>query len=271
MTLKEKYGEWAFVGGGSEGMGGEWCNKVASEGMNVVVTGRHKEVVDAKVAQLKADYGVEARGITIDFGEIDAPVKAAEAVKDLEIGLLIYNAGLASMELFPDRDVDFEMYRLNVNVRSGLYLALTFSKGMAQRHKGGIILMSSTAGLVGTPYVQTYSATKAYNLTLAEALWAELKPFGIDVMAVIPGNTIGQNFKEVPAGTPGYQTGAEVVAEALEAFGTEPNVITGEWNRQQMAGVFSRETRKAYVLQMASFLESIREEHGTGAEAEKNK
>ena len=266
MNFREKYGEWAFVAGSSEGMGGAFCDRLAKNGMNIVVTGRHADKVEVKCRQLESDFGIETKGLVLDLGDNDVLDRVREATDELEVGFLVYNAGLASMALFTDRDIDFELYRLNVNVRSQLALALWFSKGMKERHKGGIILMSSVGGIVGSPFIQTYSATKAYNFTLAEALWGELSDLGIDVMAVLPGNTIGQNFTEVPPGTPGFQTGAEVVEEAFTHFGKEPAFIAGEHNRNLLGGMFDVEKRKQYIMTMKEQLEATMAQFGTGTD-----
>ena len=267
MNYREKYGEWAFVAGGSEGMGGEFCNRMAKEGMNVVVTGRRMEKIEKKCAQLEADFGVTTKALQIDLGDLDALDKVKEATEGLEIGVLVYNAGLASMDLFPNRDIDYELYRLNVNVRSLLALSLWFSKGMMARKKGAIILLSSGGGIVGSPYIQTYSATKAYIFTLAEALWGELKPLGIDVLSILPGNTIGQNFKDVDPSTPGFQTGAQVVEDGLKKLGIDPTVMTGG-TYDMYKDFFQIEARKNMILAMKQQMDAIMQAYGTGAETE---
>lgn len=266
MNFREKYGEWALVAGGSAGMGGAYCNYLAKEGMNIIVTGRRPDVINAKCKQLEEDFGVKTMGLKIDLGADDVLEQVKAATEGLEVGFLVYNAGLASMALFTERDIEYEMYRLNVNVRSPLALTLWFSKGMKERGKGGIILMSSNVGIVGTPYVQTYSATKAYNFSLGESLWAELSDYGIDVMAVLPGNTIGESFTDVAPGTPGFQTGAEVVAEAFEHFGKDPAVLAGEHNRQMAGKLFDIEARKENILMMKNFMKEIATSHGSGSD-----
>ena len=266
MTLREKYGEWGFVAGSSVGMGGAFADRLAKEGMNVVVTGRHADTVEKKCRQLEHDFGVQTRGMTLDMGGPDMLQKVEDATKDLEVGVLVYNAGLASMEPFINRDFEYELHRLDVNVKGPLLLSMLFARSMAKRNRGAIILLSSTTAIAGTPYVQTYSATKAYNLTLAEALWGELAELGIDVMAVLPGNTIGQNFTEVPAGTPGFQTGAEVVEEAFEHLGKDPAFISGEHNRAMAGDLFNVEARKAYILAMKKGMDEIRAQYGSGVD-----
>lgn len=267
MSLKEKYGPWGFVAGGSVGMGGAWVDRLAREGMNVVVTGRHVDTVEAKCRQVEADFGVEARAAVIDFGSEDVLEQVRAVTDDLEIGVLVYNCGLASMAAFTERDIDYEMYRLNVNVRSPLTLSLWFSRGMVERGRGAIILLSSMTAVAGTPYVQTYSATKAYNFTLAEALWGELGDQGVDVLSVLPGNTIGQNFTDVPPGTPGFQTGAEVVEEAFEHLGVDPAFVSGEFNRAAVGDLFNIEARKGYIMMMKQNMNDIRAEHGAGSDS----
>jgi len=136
-----------------------------------------------------------------------------------------------------------------------------------ERQKGGMILMSSSGGVVGTPFIQVYSATKAYGFTLAEALWGELSEYGIDVMAVLPGNTIGQSFSDVPAGTPGFQTGAEVVQEAFEVFGTVPAMLAWDTSRETLSSMFPVEARMGYILKMKELISAVRDEHGSGSDA----
>lgn len=252
MSLSEKYGKWAFVAGGSEGLGGAYSDRLAKEGFSVIVTGRHQEKIDMKCEQLEKDFGVETKGLIIDFGHDDALAVVQEATKDAEVGFLVYNVGLADMKPFSERDIDFEMYRLNANVRSLLGLTLHFTKKMKAQGKGAIVLMASSGGVIGTPFIQTYSATKAYVFTLAEALWGELADDGIDVVGVLPGNTIGQNYKDIAPGTKGYQTGAEVVEEVFNVLGKEPTIITGEQTRQTYGPLFHQEERKQQIELMMS-------------------
>jgi len=267
VTLAAKYGEWALVAGGAAGMGGAFCDRLAREGMNVVICDRDAAALSGKCAQLEQDFGIRAVPVVVDLGETNALATVRESTDGLDIDVLVYNAGLASMALFTDRDIDYEMYRLNVNVRTMLALSLWFSREMKARGRGALILLSSVGGTVGTPYVQTYSASKAYALTLAEALWGELGDFGIDVLGVLPGNTIGQSFSDVPPGTPGFQTGAEVVEEAFSALGTDPAVITGEHNRRLLGSSFDVETRKTTIVTMKEQMQSLLQQYGSGTDS----
>lgn len=250
MNFKEKYGSWAFVAGGSEGMGGAYSDYLAKQGMNVIVSGRHAETVNQKVQYLQDTYQVDALPLVIDLGKDDSAKKIMEFTKELEIGFLVYNAGLAYVGYFKELDPEFELYRLNINVRTPIQLVLHYSKQMAERKHGGIILMSSTSGTVGSPYFTTYAATKAYLLNLGESLWAELKEDNVDVISIVPGATIGQSFKEIPVGTPGFMTGEEVVAEAFQYLGKYPSRMVGQHNIDLHKDVYDADKRKEMVLKL---------------------
>ena len=268
MNLREKYGEWGIVCGGSQGQGGAYANKLAEGGMNVVIVGRTQKTIDEKIAQLKADYSVEARGLCVNLGSQTAPEQIIEGTKDLEISFLVYNAGLANVEEFKDMSIEYEMFRLNCNVRTMLYLTLYYTKPMVARGKGGIIIVGSDGGVIGAPYIATYSASKAYEMNLGEALWGELKAKGIDVLVPMPGNTIGQNYSDVPAGTPGFQTGAEVAEEAFSHLGEYPSWICGEWNREAVESVWNADRRRDCVLFYKQVMEENTDVFGTGFRAE---
>jgi short-subunit dehydrogenase len=103
---------------------------------------------------------------------------------------------------------------------------------MSQRGRGGIVLMSSLTAFQGTPLLTTYGATKAFNLTLAEGLHAELHLRGVDVMACCAGATTTPGLlKTAPDGAPGQLNPEQVVAEALGQLGRRAFMIPGAFNR----------------------------------------
>jgi short-subunit dehydrogenase len=105
-----------------------------------------------------------------------------------------------------------------------------------QRGRGGIVLMSSLSAFHGTALVATYAGTKAFNLTLGESLWAELRSDGVDVLVVCPGATRTPGWEQSQARAQGIlapriMEPAAVVSEALQALGRRPVVISGRGNR----------------------------------------
>jgi hypothetical protein len=248
-TFSERYGPWALVAGGADGLGAEFARQAAKRGLNVLVADRDRVGAAERAREVSAASGVEAAAVDVDLGADDAWDRLAEALAGREIGLLVYNAGLAHIGPFLEQPLEGKLEQLVVNCRGPLRLVHELAPGMAARGRGGIVLLSSMAGISGHALAASYGATKAYNLVLAEALWEELRSFGVDVLAVCPG----------PTRTPGYQSSgsrlplafvadpAAVVEEALDALGRGPVVVTGSGNR-----VVARLLRRALPHSLAA-------------------
>jgi short-subunit dehydrogenase len=120
-----------------------------------------------------------------------------------------------------------------VNVKTPLLLAKHLSVQMIQNKRGGIVLMSSLAGAQGSPKLAAYAATKAFNAILAEGLWKELKPHGVDVIACCAGAilTPGYQKAEKTKVAPGTMTANDVAERTLKSLGKGPIVIPGIVNK----------------------------------------
>jgi len=104
---------------------------------------------------------------------------------------------------------------------------------LIQQKRGGIVLMSSLAGGQGSPHLAAYAATKSFNAILAEGLWKEMKPHGIDVLACCAGAilTPGYNLAQKTKPAPGSMEASEVAEQALHALGRGPIIISGAVNK----------------------------------------
>ena len=149
----------------------------------------------------------------------------------MSIGLLVNNAGYGLFGPFTEQDPADQAAMIDVNCRAPASLARMFTPGMKARGCGGIIFVASTAAYQPTPYLATYAATKVFSLFMAEALWAELSKYGVEVVAVSPGHvrTRFQARSGDPIRNPlgGVATPDEIVATALSALGRKPSVIHG--------------------------------------------
>lgn len=231
--FKTRYGPWALVAGASVGLGAEFASQLAAHGLNLVLIARRAELLDSLSIKLSAEYAVQVRPLALDLAQPDAVESVATLTQDLEIGLFVYNAAFSAIGLFLDQALDAHLREIETNCRTPLALVHALGRGMVARGRGGIVLMSSLSASQGSPLISNYAATKAYNLTLAEGLWDELRGQGIDVIACCPGST----------DTPGYRASApakaftpalppsHVVAETLAALGHQPSVIPGRGNR----------------------------------------
>lgn len=238
VTFSEKYGPWALVAGASEGLGGAWADHAAAEGLSVVLVARDPAKLEAKEKEIRSRFDVDVLTVSQDLAQLDAMERIVEQVGDREIGFLVYNAGLASVGSFFDSTLEVERQRLNTNCGSALALTFHYGAQMKQRRRGGIVIMSSGSGLLGSPFYTHYGATKAYDIALAEGLWFELKGHDVDVLSCIAGLTSTpktmEGFATARERGEFIQTPEEVVAEAVAHLGVGPSIITGEPNRQQM-------------------------------------
>lgn len=224
------YGPWALVVGASEGIGAAFAEELASRGVNIVAVARREQPLDALAGRL-ARHGVQVRVAALDAATAEGIATLSDAPED--IGVLVCNAALAPVSPFLDLTVAQVEAMLDLNCRAAVRLAHAYGRRMAARGGGGIVLLSSLAGYQGGALVAHYAATKAYLRVLAEGLWAELGPQGVDVIAACPGTVDTPTFAAGrPAGAGRLaSTPAQVARETLAALGGRPVVIPGRWNR----------------------------------------
>ena len=227
-----KYGPYALVAGGSDGLGAAFAEAIARRGVNVVLLARQEDRLTATAARLRKAYGVDVVAIAADLADY-ASVKERVDALEVSVGLLVYNAAYAPIGLFEETSEEQLARATDVNVRAPLLLTKLLSTAMIERGRGGIVLMSSLAGSQGSPNIAAYAATKSFNAILAEGLWSELKPHGVDVLACVAGAilTPGYQQAETAKPAPGTLDAAEVAEQTLNAFGRGPIVIPGAVNK----------------------------------------
>jgi short-subunit dehydrogenase len=182
----DKYGPWAVVAGGSEGVGAAFAERLARQGFKLLLIARKPAPLQQLAADIRKRFGTEVRALSLDLTSQDAAQKVIEAAKGCEVGLMIYNAGAdSSFNYFIDRPIEESERMVMLNVMTPMRLVRHLAVGMAERRKGGFILCSSLAGLAGSPGNGVYSAAKAFIDTFAEMAWYELGKQGIDVLGAI--------------------------------------------------------------------------------------
>jgi short-subunit dehydrogenase len=221
----KQYGPWAVIAGGSEGVGASFARKLAGAGINLVLLARKPEPLE----QLKKELSdrIAIRTLAMDLTAADTVEKIRAATDNLEVGMLIYNAGAEhGLKNFHDKDLSASERMVALNVTGPMRLVHHFGGKMRERRRGGIILVGSNAGYAGGPKMAMYSATKAFDYIFAEALWYELGAHNVHVLGLILGATrtpamvrMGMNLDspDYPAADPD-----EVAQEGLDHLGTEP-------------------------------------------------
>ncbi len=186
-SFRHRYGPWALVVGGSDGLGAAFADELAARGLDLVLVARRRAVLDDAADRIRRTHGVAVRAMATDAAAADAAVAIARSTADLDVGLVVCNAANAPAGAFVDLTPAELDGMLDLNCRLVAHLAHTFGRRLAERGRGGIVLLSSMAGLQGSARVAHYAATKAYLRVLAEGLWTELAPLGVDVVACCPG------------------------------------------------------------------------------------
>jgi short-subunit dehydrogenase len=230
--FKETYGPYALVAGGSYGLGAAFAEAIARRGVNLVLLARQEDRLNETASRLKETYGVEVVPISADVADYH---NVNERLVDLtvSIGLLVFDAAYAPIGRFEDTSEDQLVRATDVNVRAPLLLAKLLSAPMIERRRGGIVLMSSLAGSQGSPNLAAYAATKAFNAVLAEGLWNELKPHGVDVLACMAGAILTPGYQQAESAkpAPGTLEAKQVAEQTLNSLGKGPIFVPGTVNK----------------------------------------
>lgn len=213
-----RYGPWALITGASDGTGLAFARRLAGEGVNLILIARSPDKLAAAAEELTA-LGAECITASVDLSAPDAAARIAEAAGEREVGLLITNAGAdPNGSRFLDKDIAAWDALVTMNVNTTMRLAHHFGQDMKARGRGGMILVSSGACYGGLSGIAAYCASKGFVLNFAEALWAELRHVGVDVLTLVLGRTdtpahrkiLEESGQAIPAGMASAEDVAEV-------------------------------------------------------------
>jgi short-subunit dehydrogenase len=249
----QKYGPWALIVGGSEGVGAAFARKLAAGGFKLVLVARKPGPLRELEAELTT-HGTEVRTLSADMSRPDAVDHVRTVTDDLDVGLLIYNAGANSIR-GDFVELDPEVYRsvIGVTVIGQSEFAHHYGALMRQRGRGGIILCGSTSGYMGAPTLATYTAAKAFSRILSEALWVECRPFGIDVLHLNIGFTATPAMARLGMDLTAAQAPEDVAQEGLDNIANGPVWIAGgPANRELAAKRSTVENRAEAILAFAT-------------------
>ncbi|GJM17749.1 MAG: short-chain dehydrogenase [Thermodesulfobacteriota bacterium] len=230
-SLKEAYGDWALITGASSGIGEVFCRKLAAAGMNVVLVARRKDRLDKIAKELNDEHSIHTRVVCADLSDEEETKTVVGAVDDLEIGLLVNNAGILNTGNFLDNDLEDEIRLININCKSYIILTHGLGNKMKERNKGALIFLSSLTAVSAISRWANYAASKGFDLQFAEAIDAELKDYNIDVMALCPGLTHTELVKISKFNNPMTMNADVVVDNALNKLGKTNLLVPGLMNK----------------------------------------
>lgn len=210
----------ALVTGASSGIGRAIAVRLAADGTALVLVARRAELLDSLADELRAAHGVDVEVLVADLTD---PVDLASVEKRLRadppVDLLVNNAGVGAQGRFAEIPVDWQDGQVRLNVLAPVRLTHAALEGMLARGRGGVLNISSIAGVQPLPNVATYSATKAYLSSFSHSLHEEVRRSGVTVTALLPGFT-HTGFHEVAGANRTVVPGAAwMSAEAVAAAG----------------------------------------------------
>jgi short-subunit dehydrogenase len=242
----------ALITGASAGLGVEFARQLSKRGHRLVLAARRKD----RLEKLAMELG-NARAVVIDLSKKDSAAKllADVAANGEVVDVLVNNAGFGLIGRFAELDAQLQRQMIDLNVGALTDLCRAVAPGMIERKTGAILNVASTAAFQPGPKMAVYFATKAFVLSLSEALHEELKPHGIKVSCLCPGPTQTE-FGEVAGfgGNKGFDRLAMGAAEVVEIGldGLDSNkavVIAGLINK--IGAVATRFAPRATVRKIA--------------------
>lgn len=230
--LKARYGgSWALVTGASSGIGEGFVRRLAAAGVDVAMVARRGAALEELAAEVASRHGVDCRVIAMDLSLAGAASRLADAVADLDVALLVANAGTGWIGRFDRQEPEDHSSLIRLHCEMHVELTARLLAPMKKRGRGGVIIVSSMGGFVPLPYYAVYSGTKALLQNWGEALEREMRGTGVDVVVVAPGDT-KTGFQEVAGEmSTRWSSVEDVVGETLDALGRRSVVVPGLENR----------------------------------------
>jgi short-subunit dehydrogenase len=179
--------KWAVITGASSGLGAIFAEQLAQRGLSLILTGRD----EARLNEVKTRIGPNVP-VELVIGDLGTDAGVEDLITHLDgrvIDVLVNNAGFGTYGPFADIEADREHNLVGVNVDALVRLTHAVLPGMLARGHGGILNVASTIAFQPGSYQATYGASKAFVLSLSQALWAETRGTGVTVTALCPGPT----------------------------------------------------------------------------------
>ncbi len=194
-SLKGKY---AFVTGGSRGLGKATAIALAKEGVNVAISGRNEALLKSVCLEIE-QLGVKAAYVVFDVAKKEEVKKGIAQLISVfsTIDILVNNAGIASFGTFAEMDEDEWESIIQTNVLGMYYVTKAILPQMIARNEGDILNVASTAGLTGNPTTSAYSASKFAVVGMSEALMKEVRKNNIRVVTLTPSTIASDMSKEL--------------------------------------------------------------------------
>jgi short-subunit dehydrogenase len=205
----------ALITGASSGIGAIYAERLASRGYDLLLVARDEQRLQAAASKLRMEHGVQVEVLKADLTHKDDVLKVEQRLRsDSTISLLVNNAGVATEGLLANADMEQLERLIQLNITAVTRLASAAAASFTKAGRGTIINIASVVALFPERFNATYSASKAYVLSLTQSLNSELEGTGVKVQAVLPGVTRTEIWERSGIDASGIP--AEMVMEAGE-------------------------------------------------------
>src|SRR5947208_11925797 len=233
---KGQFGPWWLVTGAWTGIGMEFARQIAASGINVVLVARRDALLAELGRAISQEFDVQYRALAMDLSQEGFIAGLADATRDIDIGLVVSNAGTGNPGEFLKLDRQLLQATLRLSTMAHLDITHHFGAKLAKRRRGGIVLAGAMGAENGVPCMANDGAAKAYVHSLGEALHYEFKPLGVCVTVLAAGFTdtaVLEKFGLDPETMPLKPMSVEqCVSEALSGLRkNRSKVVPGRLNR----------------------------------------
>eukprot|EP01095_Lingulamoeba_sp_RSL-Kostka_P003059 TRINITY_DN1396_c0_g1_i1.p1 TRINITY_DN1396_c0_g1~~TRINITY_DN1396_c0_g1_i1.p1 ORF type:complete len:325 (-),score=135.91 TRINITY_DN1396_c0_g1_i1:219-1193(-) len=200
-NLGAKNGGWAVITGASDGIGKAYAFELAKKGFNIYLISRTLSKLEAVAEEIQSKYNVDTKIKSVDFMKVTSEdyEEIEQEVNSFEqVGILVNNVGINYSfpeDILSNNDGSFDEAIIDVNIKVQTRMTRIVLPKMIEKKAGGIISLSSFAGLVPTPLLSVYSGTKAYNNNFSQSLYFEFSKHGIVSQSVTPGVVVSNMSK----------------------------------------------------------------------------
>ncbi|GEP49553.1 short-chain dehydrogenase [Flavobacterium noncentrifugens] len=241
--MKNEYQKHALVTGATSGIGYELAKLLAKDNYSLVLVARNRENLEETARELQElSQNIHTHIIDIDLFEPGAAQRVYNKTQELgvRIDVLVNNAGQGEWGLFSNTDLEREIAIVQLNVVASMTLTKLYLKEMLERNSGKILQLASSVSKTPAPYLSVYAATKAFVLSLVEALQKEIENSDVTITALQPGATDTDFFHKAKAeNTVTYKEASMYTPEEVAKAGFEglmkgeATVVPGFMNKTQ--------------------------------------
>ena len=238
----ENNNKWALITGATSGIGKELAKLFAADGYNLAIVARSEYELEVTAGELKLK-GVEVRTIAKDLSKMEEAFAVCQELSDLQIDVLVNNAGEGVYGLFKDNDINRELDIIHLNVGATVILTKHFVQQMTARGEGKILNLGSIAGKTPGPWQAVYHGTKAFVVSFTSALREELKDTDITVTCLLPGatdtdffNKAGMNESKILQDKDSLSDPADVAKDGYQALMSGDDQVISGFKNKMMVG-----------------------------------